>query len=121
MGRSWSEVLKAVEHLWKTESDRFENVLEMFYSALTDLLEFSCDFKGRIPRNPDLQGRLERLGQSVSPKRVRKMMESLDRLSAGLRRNINRQLSLDAAVLSWADIGPNGLTGVAGRHVGDRR
>jgi DNA polymerase-3 subunit delta' len=120
-GRSWSEVLTGVERLWKTESDRFENVLELFYSALTDLLEFSCDFKGRIPRNPDLQGRLERLGQSISPKQVRKMMESLDRLSAGLRRNINRQLSLDAAVLSWADIGPNGLTGVAGRHVGDRR
>lgn len=120
-GRSWSEVLKAVEHLWKTESDRFENVLELFYSALTDLLEFSCEFKGRIPRNPDLQGRLERLGRSISPRQVQKMIESLDRLSAGLRRNINRQLSLDAAVLSWADIGPNDLTRAAGRHVGDRR
>ena len=120
-GRSWSELLGAVERLWKTETDRFENVLELFYSALTDLLEFSCGFKGRIPRNPDLQGRLERLGRSLSPEQVRKMMESLDRLSAGLRRNINRQLSLDAAVLSWADIGPHGLTGDAGGHRGDRR
>ena len=120
-GRSWSELLGAVERLWKTETERFENVLELFYSALTDLLEFSCEFEGRIPRNPDLQGRLERLGRSLSPEQVRKMMESLDRLSAGLRRNINRQLSLDAAVLSWADIGPHGLTGDAGGHRGDRR
>ncbi len=120
-GKSWSEVLGAVERLWKSQSDRFENVLELFYSALTDLLEFSCDFKGRIPRNPDLQGRLERLGRKIGPGQVRKMVESLDRLSAGLRRNINRQLSLDAAVLSWADIVPKELTGNAGQSQGDGR
>ncbi|MDE3135513.1 MAG: hypothetical protein KGL59_02975 [Acidobacteriota bacterium] len=119
-GKSWSGVLEAVEQLWKSESDRFENVLELFYSALTDLLEFSCGFKGRIPRNPDLQGRLERLGRKLGPEQVRKMMESLDRLSAGLRRNINRQLSLDAAVLSWVNIRPDSLGGYAGRRQGDR-
>jgi DNA polymerase-3 subunit delta' len=119
--RSWGEVLEAVERLWKSQSDRFENVLELFYSALTDLLEFSCGFKGRIPRNPDLQGRLEKLGRKLRPEQVRKMMESLDRLSAGLRRNINRQLSLDAAVLSWANIRTNGQTGDSGWTQGHRR
>jgi DNA polymerase-3 subunit delta' len=120
-GKSWSEVLQAVERLWKSEGERFENVLELFYSAFTDLLEFSCDFKGRIPRNPDLQGRLERLGRKLKPEQVRKMTESLDRLSAGLRRNINRQLSLDAAVLSWANIKPSVLAVCGGQHRGDRR
>jgi DNA polymerase-3 subunit delta' len=119
-GKRWSEVLEAVERLWKSESERFENVLELFYSALTDLLEFSCGFKGRIPRNPDLQGRLEKLGGKIRPEQVRKMVESLDRLSAGLRRNVNRQLSLDAAVLSWANIVPSSLGGKAERQ-GDRR
>jgi DNA polymerase-3 subunit delta' len=120
-GGSWGQVLEAVEGLWKSESDRFENVLELFYSALTDLLEFSCGFKGRILRNPDLQGRLERLGRKTRPEQVGSMMESLDRLSAGLRRNLNRQLSLDAAVLSWMNIRPGSLGGYADRRHGDRR
>lgn len=120
-GGSWGEVLEAVERLGKSEGEQFENVLELFYSSLNDLLEFSCDFKGRIPRNPDLQGRLERLAGVISPRQVRKMTESLDRLSAGLRRNLNRQLSLDAAVLSWADIEPSDSTGAAGERTGNRR
>jgi DNA polymerase-3 subunit delta' len=101
-GKASGDLLKAVERLTKLESHPFENVLELFYSALTDLLEFRCGFKGQFPRNPDLQGRLGKLGRKTSPEQVRLMMESLDRLSAGLRRNINRQLSLDAAAFNWA-------------------
>jgi DNA polymerase-3 subunit delta' len=101
-GKSPSRILAASERLTKLEGEQFENILELFYSALTDLLEFHCGFKGQILRNPDLQGRLEKLGRKTNPEQVRSIMESFDRLSAGLRRNINRQLSLDAAALSWA-------------------
>ncbi len=110
-GRSPGDLLATSERLAKLEGVQFENILELFYSALTDLLEFRCGFKGQIPRNPDLQGRLEKLGQSASLEQVSLMMESLDRLSAGLRRNINRQLSLDAAAFSWAPTVATGLLG----------
>ncbi len=101
-GGSWAELLAGSERLAKREDERFENILEMFYSVLTDLLEHGFALQGRTPRNPDLQGRLEKLGRRVGPAQVRQMMESLDRLAAGLRRNLNRQLNLDAAVCSWA-------------------
>ena len=112
-GGSPSELLTLTEQFGKSEGDSFEKVLELVYSSLTDLLEFTCGFKGRIPRNPDLQDRLERLAAKVDPERVRKMMDSFDRLSAGLRRNINRQLCLEAAVLDLASPG-------AARHAGSR-
>lgn len=101
-GRSWGHLLATSERLTKVEDEPFENILELFYSALTDLLAFRYGIQGRIPRNPDLKDRLEKLGRKVKPEHVRQMMESLDRLSAGLRRNINRQLCLDAAISSWA-------------------
>jgi predicted transcriptional regulator len=73
----------------------------LFYSASTDLLELSSSSSGRIPRNPDLQERLERLGHQVTPEWIMGVVETLDQISAGLRRNLNRQLSLDAAIASW--------------------
>lgn len=101
-GGAWTELLAGSERLTKGEGERFENILELFYSVLTDLLESRFALQGRIPRNPDLLGRLEKLGREIGPAQVRQMMESLDRLAAGLRRNLNRQLGLDAAVCSWA-------------------
>ena len=112
-GDSPSDLLTLTEQFAKSDGDLFEKVLELVYSSLTDLLEFSCGLKGRIPRNPDLQDRLERLAKMVNPERICNMMDSFDRLSAGLRRNINRQLSLEAAVLDLASPG-------ATRHAGSR-
>ncbi|HVB35045.1 MAG TPA: DNA polymerase III subunit delta' C-terminal domain-containing protein [Patescibacteria group bacterium] len=103
--RSWSDVLPVCDRLTKPGAERFENILELLYSVLTDLLDIRYGFKGRIPHHPDPQGRLDGLGQKVSLGQVRKMMESLDRLSAGLRRNINRELSLEAALVCWANAG----------------
>lgn len=101
-GGPWNELLPLCEQLAKPGAERFENILELLYSVLTDLLDIRCGFRGRIPNHPDLQERIERLGRNVSWTQVRNMMESLDRLSAGLRRNINRELSLEAALIGWA-------------------
>jgi DNA polymerase III subunit delta' len=101
-GKSWHEMFSASEQLAKLESEKFENVLELFYSACTDLLEYCCGLEEGIPRNPDLQDRLEGLGRKVTPDWIRGVVDTLDRLSTGLRRNINRQLGLDAAAVSWA-------------------
>lgn len=107
-GKRWQEVLALTEKLSKQENERFENVLELFYSACTDLLELSVGSGGRNPRNPDLQGRLERFGKQINPGWIRGVVESLDHLSAGLRRNISRQAGLEAAVAFWMGIGSRG-------------
>jgi DNA polymerase-3 subunit delta' len=113
-GKSWREILASSEHLAKLETEKFENILELFYSVCTDLLEYSCGFEGSIRRNPDLQDRLEGLGRKVTPLWVRGVMDSLDRLWAGLRRNTNRQLGLDAAAVSWTPRGTRGFSSQQG-------
>lgn len=104
-GRPWREILALTEQLAKHESERFENVLELFYSACTDLVELSFGSGGRMPRNPDLLGRLERFGKQINPRWLEGVVKSLDQLSTGLRRNISRQIGLDAAVASWVFFG----------------
>jgi DNA polymerase III subunit delta' len=109
-GGPWADLLSLCDQLTRQGGERFENVLELLYSVLTDLLDIRCGFKGRIPHHADLQGRIEGLGRQVTFEQVRKMMEELDRLSAGIRRNINRELGLEAALMAWADAGIDART-----------
>jgi hypothetical protein len=74
--------------------------LQLFYSLLTDLLELSVNPKALVPRNPDLRRELEDLGKKVDFGWVARAAASLDQLSARLRRNVGRQLGLDAVAAS---------------------
>ncbi len=91
-----------------TDSEGFENVLELFYSLLLDLLEFRSGSKEHLPRNPDLERELKALARKVNLEWIENAADSLDRLSGGLRRNINRQLALDAAAMTWGTTGHSG-------------
>ena len=78
----------------------FESVLELFYSLLTDLLELSAGCAQRTLRNPALAKELAALGKRVDPQWVSQAVAGLDELGSRLRRNVNRQLGLDAVILS---------------------
>ncbi len=99
-GKSYRDVFKSTEKLAKQEKETFENILELFYSLLTDLLELSVNPKALAPRNPDLRRELEDLGKKVDLGWVARTVASLDQLSARLRRNVGRQLGLDAVAAS---------------------
>ncbi len=90
------EIFAATAQLSKQEKESFENVLELFYSLFTDLLEISQDPKNGLIRNPDLRPDLERLGKRVDFNWVLRATQGLDKLEGRLRRNIGRQLGLDA-------------------------
>jgi DNA polymerase-3 subunit delta' len=105
-GRSYRSVFAATGQLAKGQTESFENLLDLFYSLLTDLLEFSYGSKYWLPRNPDLRPELEALSQKVDFEWVRKAAGTLDRLHGRLRRNVNRQLGLDALAISLG--GPQG-------------
>jgi DNA polymerase-3 subunit delta' len=98
-GRPMSALFAATQQLARNEKESFEKVLELFYSLLTDLLELSHGPKHRELRNPDLQREIEALSSAASLDWVRQATDSLDLLQGRLRRNINRQLGLDAVVL----------------------
>jgi DNA polymerase III subunit delta' len=101
--RGVSNLFASTSALAKNQEVAFENVLEVFYSLLTDLLDLSCSPSPKVLRNPSLRKELETLGKKVDLRWVSKAVEGFDTLHARLRRNINRSLGLDAVSLSLAE------------------
>ena len=58
-----AELFAATAQLAKQEKESFENILALFYSLLTDLLEISQGPRSRLPRNPDLSREVEALAR----------------------------------------------------------
>jgi hypothetical protein len=81
----------------------FETVLEVFYSLLNDLLELSAGFAGQGVRNPALGKELAKLSRQVDTAWIALAVDALDELGSRLRRNVNRQLGLDAIALSLSE------------------
>ncbi|MFZ0737731.1 MAG: hypothetical protein WBL70_01860 [Candidatus Acidiferrales bacterium] len=102
-GNSYREVFAATAQLAKQEKESFEKIIELLYSLLTDLLEFSVSSVTCLPRNPDLRRELEGLSKKIDLGWVVRATSHLDQLSSGLRRNVGRQLGLDALAVSLGD------------------
>jgi DNA polymerase III gamma/tau subunit len=101
-GGKAAEIFAATAQLAKQEKESFENILALFYSLLTDLLEYSQGPRSSLPRNPDLQPELETLSKKINLEWVVRATEGLDSLESRLKRNVGRQLGLDAYVASLA-------------------
>ena len=99
-GEKYGDVFAATAQLAKQENESFENILSLFYSLLTDVLESSEGLKSSLLRNPDLRGEVESLSKKIDWQWVVRATQGLDTLEARLRRNISRQLGLDALVTS---------------------
>ncbi|HXQ25439.1 MAG TPA: hypothetical protein VN822_03425 [Candidatus Acidoferrales bacterium] len=99
-GEKYGEIFAATAQLAKQEQESFENILELFYSVFTDLLESSLGPESSLPRNPDLRREVELLGKKIDWEWVLRATRSMDTLEARLRRNIGRQLGLDAVIAS---------------------
>ena len=72
--------------------------LDIVYSLLADVLYLKSETSGLELRHPDLRGELQTLSRQANSGWLRRAVESLDQIDAGQRRNVNRQLALDA----WA-------------------
>jgi hypothetical protein len=86
--------------LAKSQEIAFENVLEVFYSLLTDLLDLSSTSTMKVLRNPALRRELETLSKKIDVAWIKKAVEGFDVLHARARRNVNRSLGLDAVAIS---------------------
>jgi DNA polymerase-3 subunit delta' len=101
-GEKYGDIFAATAQLAKQEKESFENILELFYSLFTDLLETSQGSNSCLPRNPDLHREVQILSQKVHWEWVARATQGLDNLESRLRRNVGRQLGLDALVASLA-------------------
>jgi len=99
-GEKYGDVFAATAQLAKQENESFENILALFYSLLTDVLESSEGLESSLLRNPDLRGEVKTLSGKIDWHWVVRATQGLDTLEARLRRNISRQLGLDALVTS---------------------
>ena len=98
--RGVSDLFAATAALAKSQEIAFENILEVFYSLLTDLLDLSSSSTKKVLRNPALQRELEILSKKIDVAWINKAVEGFDVLHARTRRNINRSLGLDAVAIS---------------------
>jgi DNA polymerase III subunit delta' len=99
-GQSWADIFAATAQLAKQEQESFENILELIYSLLTDLLESSQGPRSILPRNPDLRREIETLGRKIDGDWILRATRGVDQLQGRLRRNVGRQLGLDALMAS---------------------
>jgi DNA polymerase-3 subunit delta' len=101
-GKSFSGLFAATAAMTKNDEVPFEKRLEVFYSLLTDLLAIAVAPNGGALRNPDMREDLERLGRMVDGGWISRATGNLDRLESRLRRNIGKQLGLDAWAVNLA-------------------
>ncbi len=100
--QGFSQLFADTNQLAKDRAASFEDLLADFYGLLSDLLELSAGIRTPSLRNVHLRKELEALARSVNSDWVMRAVSGLDELAAGARRNLNRQLGLDALAASLA-------------------
>ena len=100
--RGISDLFASTAALAKSQEIAFENILEVFYSLLTDLLDLSCASSKKVLRNPGLRRELETLSKKIDLEWISEAADGFDVLQSRTRRNINRSLGLDAVAISLA-------------------
>ena len=106
-GQGFSQLFAATNQLAKDRESSYEDLLADFYGLLSDLLELTASLKSPQLRNPHLRKELEMLARSVSPDWVMRAISGVDELAAGARRNLNRQLGMDALAASLSPVRAN--------------
>lgn len=101
-GQGFAQLFVDTSALAKNRESSFEDQIGIFYGLLTDLLELTSKVKEPVLRNAPLLKELESLSKSVDSAWVLRAIAGFDELYGGARRNLNRQLGLDALAASLA-------------------
>jgi DNA polymerase-3 subunit delta' len=101
-GQGFGQLFTATAALAKDRDSSFEDQIGVFYGLLTDLLELTSKLKEPALRNTPLAKELDALSKSVDSAWVLRAIAGFDKLYFGARRNLNRQLGLDALAASLA-------------------
>ncbi|HVH69853.1 MAG TPA: hypothetical protein VNB49_01925 [Candidatus Dormibacteraeota bacterium] len=101
-GQGFAQLFADTAALAKDRESSFEEQIGLFYGLLTDLLELTSKLKEPVLRNANLAKELEALSKTINSAWVVRAIAGFDELYAGARRNLNRQLGLDALAASLA-------------------
>jgi DNA polymerase-3 subunit delta' len=100
--QGFAQLFADTSALAKDRESSFEDLLSIFYGLLSDLLELNAGVRSPLLRNPHLAKELQTLASSISLAWIARALSGIDNLAGGVRRNLNRQLGLDALALSLA-------------------
>jgi len=101
-GQGFSQLFADTSALAKNRESSFEELVGIFHSVLSDLLQLTAGARSPVLRNPHIVKELEEIARSVDRPWVDRAIEGVDALAAGARRNLNRQLGLDSLAASLA-------------------
>jgi DNA polymerase-3 subunit delta' len=99
-GEGFAQLFAETAAMAKDRESSFEEQIAVFYGLLSDLLELTSAVKQPTLRNTPLVKELTALANSVNTAWVMRAIAGFDELHAGARRNLNRQLGLDALAAS---------------------
>jgi DNA polymerase-3 subunit delta' len=99
-GQGFAQLFADTSALAKDRDSSFEDQIAVFYGLLTDLLELTSGLLEPALRNALLTKELGALAKSVDQRWVMRAIAAFDELHGGVRRNLNRQLGLDALAVS---------------------
>ena len=95
-GEEFAQLFTLTNAISKDREVSFEEQLSVFYSLLCDLLELSSGIGSPQLRNLPLRKDLDAVAKQTGTRWVMRALRGLDQVAAGARRNLNRQLGLDA-------------------------
>ena len=95
-GEEFGQIFAQTSVLAKDRDISFEDQLSVFYSLLSDLLELSSGIHTPRIRNQPLRKELEVTARRFNVDSIHRALSGLDQLAAGARRNLNKQLGLEA-------------------------
>ena len=101
-GEGFAQLFADTSAMAKDRDSSFEQQIQVFYGLLSDLLELTSGMKRPVLRNVALSRELDALSRIVDSSWVMRAVAGFDELFAGSRRNLNRQLGLDALAASLA-------------------
>lgn len=108
-GQGFAQLFADTAALAKDREASFEDLISVFYSLLSDLLELNAGMRSPLLRNPHLSKELQALSHSVDSHWIRRAIAEMDNLAGGVRRNLNRQLGLDSLAMSLVPTQPDSL------------
>ena len=108
-GEGFAQLFAETAALAKDRESSFEEQIAVFYGLLSDLLELTSGVKEPTLRNVPLVNELTALAKFVNVAWVMRAIDGFDELHSGARRNLNRQLGLDALAASLVTTSERGV------------
>jgi DNA polymerase-3 subunit delta' len=99
-GAGFSQLFSDTAAMAKDREASFEEQLHIFYGLLSDLLELTSGMREPPLRNAPLAKEVTALSKRIDSRWVMRAIRGFDELHMGARRNLNRQLGLDALAAS---------------------